>query len=497
MEKKKLWKFRYQSLAFKVLVQVGIIAVILFSTNLLIYWQVNRTMQKLDNVYMSNVSLTELADSLKSVQMDMYSYLTVKSSDSLESYYRSEQNYNRLLEKLNEQVMENPTKHLEKNIRKMSETYLEQTAETVLAKRGRNVEKYKNSYAQTEKLYRYLNSYIYELNGQQFKNNSSSYKTLQIAIRYLEVVSSVILVVMMGICIVMLYYMVRGVVAPLSKLAATAKVVGQGNFSVKMPPTEARDEVGVVTRAFNTMVASLEEYMKITRESMEKEQKMMERELLMETHLKEAQLKFLQLQINPHFLFNSLNACAQLAMMEDAEKTCVFVEHMADFFRYNVKKGNANAMLQEEVESVENYIYILNVRFAGDIHFSKQVDSSVLDCKVPSMILQPVVENAVTHGIRNIDWEGRIGLLIQKEQENVRISIRDNGKGISRERIEQILRGEIKGEENQTDSTGIGMNNVISRLELYYERKNLLEIYSEGENKGTEIVIRIPYEKMQ
>ena len=153
MEKKKLWKFRYQSLAFKVLIQVGIIAVILFSTNLLIYWQVNRTMQKLDNVYMSNVSLTELADSLKSVQMDMYSYLTVKSSDSLESYYRSEQNYNRLLEKLNEQVMENPTKHLEKNIRKTSETYLEQTAETVLAKRGRNVEKYKNSYAQTEKLY--------------------------------------------------------------------------------------------------------------------------------------------------------------------------------------------------------------------------------------------------------------------------------------------------------------------------------------------------------
>ena len=82
---------------------------------------------------------------------------------------------------------------------------------------------------------------------------------------------------------------------------------------------------------------------------MEKEQQMMERELLMENHLKEAQLKYLQSQINPHFLFNSLNAGAQLAMMEDAEQTGIFVEKMADFFRYNVKKGQEDATLGEEL----------------------------------------------------------------------------------------------------------------------------------------------------
>ena len=100
---------------------------------------------------------------------------------------------------------------------------------------------------------------------------------------------------------------------------------------------------------------------------------MKERELLMETHLKDAQLKYLRAQINPHFLFNSLNAGAQLALMEDAEKTSIFIEKMADFFRYNVRKTEETATLEEELEAVDSYVYILNVRFAGEIHYEKEV----------------------------------------------------------------------------------------------------------------------------
>ncbi|HJB28993.1 MAG TPA: histidine kinase [Candidatus Blautia faecavium] len=490
--KKKKLRWKDQPLATKVLCQVAMVAVILFSTNLLMYFQVNRTMHTLDTVYASNVNITELADSLDNVQTSMYNYLTVKTSNTLEDYYRSEDDYKKLFEKLNDQVTENPVKLLERNIRRMSETYLEETAETVGAKRGRNVEKYKTSYEECLKMYRYLNSYIADLNGQQFKNNSASYQTLQQSIWFLEAVSSIMLILTMGVCILVLYYMVKNVSAPLRALAATAKLVGQANFNVKMPPTDAQDEVGVLTRAFNTMVASLEEYVKLTKENMEKEQKMVERELLMETHLKEAQLRYLQSQINPHFLFNSLNAGAQLAMMEDAEKTSIFVERMAEFFRYNVKKGSDDATLAEEVDAVENYIYILNVRFSGEIHYTTDVDETVLDCKVPSMILQPIVENAVNHGIRNIEREGTIHLQIKKETAFIRISVKDNGTGIVKERIAQILNGEIQREETAGDSTGVGMYNVISRLELYYKQKDLLTIESEGKDMGTEVVIRIP-----
>ena len=131
----------------------------------------------------------------------------------------------------------------------------------------------------------------------------------------------------------------REMFLPLTNMAETAQLVGQGNFNVKMPPADSRDELGTVTRAFNTMVDNLGLYIARTKASMEKEQQMIERELLMETHLKEAQLKYLQSQINPHFLFNSLNAGVQLAMMEDAEKTSIFVEKMADFFSLQCKEG--------------------------------------------------------------------------------------------------------------------------------------------------------------
>ncbi len=479
-------------LARKVLIAVGIITLLLFLIDSLLYFQVNRIIEKMDTVYSSNVNMTEISEALDEVQDDLYSYLSVKSSESLEDYYRSEQAYRNLLGRLNYKITSNPAKLLERKIRKMSNTYLKVTEEAVTAKRGRNVEKYKNLYEETQNLYGYINSYIEELNSQQFRNNSSSYQTLREALTYLEISSLVIMIVMMGISIAILYLFTKEMIVPLTNLAETANLVGQGNFSVKMPETDSLDEVGIVTRAFNTMVESLEEYIIRTKESMEKEQQMMERELLMENHLKEAQLRFLQSQINPHFLFNSLNAGAQLAMMEDAEKTCVFVEKMADFFRYNVKKGMGDASLAEEVEAVENYIYILNVRFAGDIHFTKEIDQGIMECRVPSMILQPIVENAVNHGIRNIEREGKIHLEIREEEEKIVICVRDNGKGMSRERIEEVLSGHAGNGEEQSDSTGIGMNNVISRLELFYDRKGLMQIYSGGLDQGTEVVLTIP-----
>ena len=476
----------------KVLLAVVSIMLLMLVINIILYSQINKTIRRMDTVYSSNVDLTELSDSLSDVQEALYAYLSVKTSDSLENYYKSEQTYRNLLENLGNQISSNPTMLLERNIRKMSESYLALAEEAVSAKRGRNVEKYKELYDSSQNLYSYINTYIDELNSQQFRNNSASYQTLREALEYLEISSLVLMTVMMGIGILMLFGITKGMIEPLTNLAETANLVGQGNFNVKMPPTDSLDEVGIVARAFNTMVESLEEYIIRTTRSMEKEQQMMERELLMKNHLKEAQLKYLQSQINPHFLFNSLNAGAQLAMLEDAEKTCIFVEKMADFFRYNVKKGLEDASLEEELAAVENYIYILNVRFAGEIHFTRQADERIMDCRVPSMILQPIVENAVNHGIRNIDWEGCIHLEIMEEEGRIFIRIRDNGKGMSQERIQEVLSGQAGDGEEQSDSTGVGMNNVISRLELYYNQKNLVEIRSRGENKGTEVILKLP-----
>ena len=480
------------SLVSKIVIEVGMIAVLLFAMNMLFYVRINNSMQKMDNVYASNAELTELSQVFEKVQDNMYKYLKVKSSQTLLDYYQNEAKYRNELEKLNEDNINDPVKLLERNIRKMSETYLDCTAETVAAKRGRNVEQYKRKYDDATKLYRYIQSSIDELNNLMFQENSSTYAVLRAVMRYLEISNSVIMIIIVAGGMLLLIQATRNMIVPLSNMAETAQLVGQGNFHVKMHDTDAQDELGTVTRAFNTMVENLDLYMARTKASMEKEQQMMERELLMENHLKEAQLKYLQSQINPHFLFNSLNAGAQLAMMEDAEQTGIFVEKMADFFRYNVKKGQEDATLGEELEAVDNYIYILNVRFAGDIHFSKEVDESLENVRMPSMILQPVVENAVNHGIRDIEWEGKIHLTVTGDADYIRISVKDNGKGMTQEQIEGVLSGNRERRNEEGDSTGIGMNNVISRLELYYEESGLMEINSEGEGKGTEAVIYIP-----
>ncbi|MBQ5675913.1 MAG: histidine kinase, partial [Lachnospiraceae bacterium] len=128
----------------------------------------------------------------------------------------------------------------------------------------------------------------------------------------------------------------------------------------------------------------------------------------MENHLKDAQLKYLQAQINPHFLFNTLNAGAQLAMMEDANRTYEYIQKVAELFRYNIKKSNEIVTLREEIDLIDNYIYILNVRFSGEIQYIKQIEEAVKDkldeITLPGMILQPIIENSVNYGIRNIDW---------------------------------------------------------------------------------------------
>ena len=225
---------------------------------------------------------------------------------------------------------------------------------------------------------------------------------------------------------------------------------------------------------------------------------MEQKELMMTNHLKDAQLKYLQAQINPHFLFNTLNAGAQLAMMEGADKTCLFIENMAEFFRFNMKSFDRDSTIQDELKLVDSYIYILNVRFQDGVHFYKEVDEQVLDRRVPSMILQPVVENAVNYGIRDIEYEGRIELKVYQEMDTILITITDNGAGMEQSTIDRIMNARLqdsaalKAGSVTKDSNGIGLGNVINRLRLYYDREDVFKIESGGQNKGTRVTIYIP-----
>lgn len=483
------WK---HSINTRLLFALTVSSLILLLVNVMMFSQINNMISRIDSLYSTNVSLNELSSTLGSVEDNMLEYLNTRSSDALNNYYKYNQTYVDLIDGLTKTTTDNEKDLLELNIYHMSDSYLAKADETIQAKRGRLIDRYKETYAEAEELYGYILSDISRLNELLFKNNSDSYKILQNTLGTIEAISVVVFVVTITVSAMFMSLFLRTITHPLAELAGTADQVSGGNFDVALTEPKSHDEVGVVQGAFNEMVRSVRIYIAQQKDSMLKEQNMKERELLMEAHLKDAQLKYLQAQINPHFLFNSLNTGAQLAMMEDAEKTNIFMLKMADFFRYNVRKMSEDTTLAEEMDAVDNYIYILNVRFAGDIHFSKKVDEKLDNVRTPSMIMQPIVENAVTHGVRDVEWTKKIFLSARRTEKGTVVSVSDNGCGMTPEQIRQVLAGNALHNTSDGGSTGVGLDNVIKRLELYYNKKDLLSITSNGINQGTTVEVLLP-----
>lgn len=488
-------RFLNRSLQFKIISVCIFANILIFMVNLFLLFGINNMSKDMELVYQDNRSLNQLSDALTKVQDTMTIYLSSKTSESLEDYYREAQKYADLTANLNDTVTDLSFNRMERNIKYMSQNYLEEVAQTIEAKRGRNVEKYRTYYENSTRLYEDIDEYITSLNLELFVVNSENYLELFKAFRRFEIVAVVVMTLVMIGNVIIITGFVKTMIMPLKNLADSADEVANGNFDASLPKEIYHDEVGIVINAFSKMVVSIKDYIEKLKESMEKERYMQEKELLMESHLKDAQLKYLQAQINPHFLFNTLNAGAQLAMMEGADRTYQYVQTVADFFRYNVQSQKRDVTIRDEVTLVDNYIQILNVRFSGDIGYEKQVDERLLDRVMPSMILQPIVENAVNHGIREMAGEGKIILKIYREDKHICISILDNGKGISQETIDQLLSGKFSHDSDSYDNNGIGMDNVISRLRLFAGYEDALDIISRGENKGCEVIVKLPMEE--
>lgn len=462
---------------------------LIFITILLLFGGINQISDRIDAVYRENLKLNELSSALLGVQDSMEAYLSARTSDSLEEFFRNEQIFSTMIQEQEKQVTGTTFGYMEKSIYAMSGTYVELVDQTIEAKRGRNVEKYRIRYENATQVYDYIQSHIESLNQKRFEENSKTYSVVLERFRAFETAGSWLMTFVLVGNIFLIVKLIGTIISPLKQLAGYADQVSAGNFDIEITPTESKDEIGVVTRAFQKMVVSIRQYIEKIRQSMEVEQELREKELLMETHLKDAKLKYLQAQINPHFLFNTLNAAAQLSMLEEADRTYDYLQNVANFFRYNVKNADEIVTLGQELDLIDYYIYILNVRFSGDIHYEKQADEKYLMMNMPGMILQPIVENCVRHGIHEMEGDGKIWLTVGEKDGRVYVSIRDNGVGMSQDVIQKVLGGEWRPDENETNSNGVGMDNVIARLRLYQKRDDVMEIHSAGENLGTEFIV--------
>ncbi|ACL69797.1 sensor histidine kinase [Halothermothrix orenii] len=203
----------------------------------------------------------------------------------------------------------------------------------------------------------------------------------------------------------------------------------------------------------------------------------------------EAELKALQAQVNPHFLFNSLNTIASFTRT-DPEKARELLLRLSDFFRTTLSKGHDLVSLETEIKSVRNYFFLEKARFGERLELVINIPDEYMSVMIPSFTLQPLIENAVKHGIFPKNRKGKIDLSVRSNEDIIELIVRDNGVGIPEEELKMVLK------EGYGKGSGIGLSNVMARIKNIFGPEYGLTMESE-ENTGTEVVIKVPLQTIK
>ncbi|WP_026702282.1 sensor histidine kinase [Salibacterium aidingense] len=269
----------------------------------------------------------------------------------------------------------------------------------------------------------------------------------------------------------------KAISRPIEALTQRMKKVQQGNFDqVEYKKTAyLKDEIGDLQRNFHIMLDKINELIK---ENYTKQ-----------LVIKETEYKALQSQINPHFLYNTLDSIHWMAKMNQQEKISTMAEALGSMMRNIISKKKPLIKIAEELEIVENYITIQKFRYGERLTFELQRETGVEELSIPKLTIQPIVENAIQHGLEEMMDPCTITVHIAAQEEKVEIVIRDNGPGIDEETIHQIHEGNVKPK-----GSGIGLYNINERIHLMFGEDGGVSIKS-GKEGGTVVTITLPYMK--
>ena len=247
----------------------------------------------------------------------------------------------------------------------------------------------------------------------------------------------------------------RSIVKPIVELAADSARIGENDFTGPDVVAEGEDEISRLVHEFCRMKAS-------TRENIRN----MEEKHAMEQKLNDMRLQMLKSQINPHFLFNTLNMIASMAQIEDAAATEKMITALSRLFRYNLKSAEAVMPLERELKIIQDYMYLQKMRFGQRVRYDTDCAPETLEVLVPSFVLQPLVENSIKHGLSKDSKGGRIFIRTWMNKGRLWISVADTGVGMEEERLKQIRAALNDGRENEI---GIGVGNIYRRVHGMYE----------------------------
>ncbi|MFD2115097.1 sensor histidine kinase [Paenibacillus yanchengensis] len=266
------------------------------------------------------------------------------------------------------------------------------------------------------------------------------------------------------------------IISPILRLKNETTRVTLGDFTARVP-VQHRNEISDLNRKFNEMVDTI--------------RALIDQKYKMEIRQRDAELKLLQSQMDPHFLYNTLDTIRWTARLEKADRSSHLIEMLSKFLRSSLNNGQYETTLIKELEFVQSYLYLHQVRLGDRLNYSLYIEYPLENIVIPKTMIQPLVENFLIHGYNRKKSNNTIAVKVYAVGEDyIWIDVRDNGKGIPPEQLQQLQVTLQNG--NQSDQSFGAINNIAERLTIFFGVEAKIEIAS-IEDEATQVLIKIPY----
>lgn len=494
MEKIKALLF-HNTLKRKVFTFILVILLCFLSGFIYTFYMTFRVNRQINEMFTTSIMLKEMKSDMDSFESNLELYLASKSSDNFVGYL----DYYNQLSEIIRQVEDESGPHIKSlqmsNISKLLKAYLESSEKAIEYKRGRNTEAYLAAYSDLLKLSGFIDMKVEHLEDVDFRVNLENYQ--QLTRQFVAIQKNVALIIILLIILSLLFVFTfsTNVTSPIVALSRQAERISKGVYIVERVEGSHFKEAELLKDTFYDMASHIQDYIAELQDKVETENKLRVSEtekLKIQNALNEAELMALQSQINPHFLFNTLNAGMQLAIIEDAERTGRFLEVLSSLFRYNIQSLQNKVTLKDEFDNAQKYYELMRVRFGSQIVFEFELEEGASHIEMPPLILQPIIENALIHGFKNKMEIGQIQIKASLVSDAVLIEIVDNGEGITEGDLQRLNQGDFrKMSERGGHTTGLGLGNVYERLRHFFEVENIMKFESELK-RFTKVVITLP-----
>ena len=475
--------FRIRS---KLLLYFIVLVVLLSSVGLIFYNSSEKLVNEYDNSFERFLLLNDISQRTNLISEKLHAYILDKEDSYLEDYRKEKV---KLITDQKRLYQEMDTKDITLiNYKNMIDSFLDECDATVGAFQKDDINHYSNHFNEVLKIASFLQESTLALLNNKLTDYQKFYDQMEQQNHYYKLMSISLFTAAFFLSTLIALWISGGITKPISLLSKAAKEISTGNLTGDDIKITTKDELKPLTETFNQMRTNLRQHVTEIKQKSE-----------LDKLLKELELRSLQNQINPHFLFNTLNTISKMAYLEEAEQTSRLIEAVAAILRYNLGDLNKASTLREEVRIVKEYFFIQQTRFGERIQFVTDIEDCCLDIEIPSLILQPLVENAFIHGVESYEENAVIRLHIHRHRDRIHVEVIDNGDGMD-EAVKNRLLTYVKGtgtedvyepEKSKGHSTSIGVKNVIRRLQLFYLRNDIVEIDSEL-TKGTNFRLTIP-----